>query len=51
MNIAIFIGSLVNGGAERVSVSLSRDLVDQGHETTLITMHDRDRDFYVLDPR
>ena len=51
MNIAILIGSLCSGGAERVSVSLSRYLVDQGHRTTLITMHGSDRDFYVLDSR
>jgi len=51
IHVCIFIGSLTAGGAERVAVSLSRYLVDQGVKVTLVTMHDRSRDFFFLDTR
>jgi len=42
---------MTGGGAERVTVSLARHLVDQGHEVGVITMTSDEGDFYPLDPR
>lgn len=49
--ILIFINSMTGGGAERVVVSLSRHLVEEGHIVTVTTMHGTERDFFALDPR
>lgn len=38
MKIFFYIHSLTDGGAERVTASLARHLVDQGHELGVITM-------------
>ena len=51
MKVAIFIGSLTCGGAERVTVSLARYLAERGVKISVITMHGIDKDFYVLDDR
>ena len=47
----MFIGSLTGGGAERVTVALSRYLIDRGYEVSLVTMHSSERDFYAVDQR
>lgn len=48
--VIIFIHSLTCGGAERVSVALSKYLVKSGYEVVILTMHNKDQDFYILDP-
>lgn len=48
MNILLYIHSLTGGGAERVTVSLARDLVDQGHDVGVVTMHPEERAFADL---
>ena len=48
MNILLYIHSLTGGGAERVTVSLARDLVDQGHDVGVVTMHSEERAFADL---
>lgn len=49
MRIAVVIGSLSGGGAERVAVGLANYLVRRGHQASLVTMHGTDRDFYIPD--
>ena len=48
--ITFFIGSLEEGGAERVVSNLSSYFVNKGHEILLILYHDREL-FYKIDPR
>ena len=50
MKIFLLIGSLTNGGAERVTILLARHWAALGHEVALFTMHPQERDFYSLDP-
>lgn len=47
MNIAVLVGSLQVGGAERVAVVLAREFAARGHVVTLITLDRADRDFYA----
>jgi glycosyltransferase involved in cell wall biosynthesis len=49
MHILILINSLTSGGAERVTVNLSSYLVEKGHKVTVVTMKDKQSDFYTLD--
>jgi len=51
MRILVFIHSLSSGGAERVSSTLANHWADKGHQVTLVTIADRSRDFYRLDPQ
>jgi glycosyltransferase involved in cell wall biosynthesis len=51
MKIVVFLYGLGHGGAERVSVHLTRYWAECGHEVTLITLQDQDSDSYGLDPR
>lgn len=48
--ITFFIGSLEEGGAERVVSNLISYLADKGHEILLVLYHDRPL-FYPVDPR
>lgn len=48
MRVLVFIGSLTGGGAERVTVALTRHLARKGQSVGIITMHDAERDFYTL---
>jgi len=47
--ILIFIGSLTNGGAERVTVTLSKYLQQKTFIVTVVTLDGTQRDFYSLD--
>ncbi|ABM61554.1 hypothetical protein [Halorhodospira halophila] len=49
MKVLFFIGSLTGGGAECVTVGLANYLVRNGHQASLVTMHNTDRDFYIPD--
>lgn len=49
--VLIFIGSLIGGGAERVSAALAGYLVVRGYEVTLVTMNSGKHDFYAVDYR
>ena len=51
MHVLILINSLTSGGAERVTVNLSSYLVEKGHKTTIVTVRDKEKDFYALDRR
>jgi glycosyltransferase involved in cell wall biosynthesis len=51
MHILILINSLTSGGAERVTVNLSSYLVEKGHKATVVTVKEKERDFYTLDRR
>ena len=48
--ITFFIGSMEEGGAERVLSNLTAYLADKGHPVQLLTYHDREP-FYPIDPR
>nr|WP_309502603.1 glycosyltransferase family 4 protein [uncultured Roseovarius sp.] len=49
-SICLFVGTLKPGGAERVMSWLANQLVNTGHEVTLITMAECGADFFFLDP-
>lgn len=49
--IIIYIHSLSNGGAERVTANLSQYWVNQGHDVIVVTNTDIKDDFYRLDPK
>ncbi len=49
--ILVFIGSLIGGGAERVSVALAGYLVARGYEVSLVTIDSPKHDFYSVDHR
>ena len=51
MHILILINSLTSGGAERVTVNLSAYLVKKGHKATVVTVKNKEDDFYTLDGR
>lgn len=46
--IAIVIGTMAAGGAERVTATLAGAWAEAGHEVHLITLEPRERDFYPL---
>ena len=46
--LLIFIHSMSGGGAERVAASLANHWAEKGVEITLVTLTDRNLDFYVL---
>ena len=39
MHVAMLIGALTKGGAERVLVNLAADLTEKGHEVTMVTQY------------
>lgn len=50
MNLVIFISSLSSGGAERVTANLADYWATKGWQVTVVTLADRDLDFYRLLP-
>lgn len=48
MKITLVISSLSCGGAERVLVSMAKGFIDRGHNVTVVTLSEKDHDFYVL---
>lgn len=50
MKVLIFIHSLQNGGAERVTANLANYWVDKGWDITVVTFAKRNSDFYTLHP-
>jgi len=48
LNIALLIPTLSCGGAERVLVSMAQGFKEQGYRVSVITLGDKDNDFYVL---
>ena len=48
MKITLLISTLNCGGAERVLVSLAKGFIDRGHDVTVITLSQKDTDFYQL---
>lgn len=49
MRVAIVINSLVQGGAQRACVWLSKALNDRGHEVTMLTFYPEESDFFSTD--
>ena len=47
MKIAIFVGGLSNGGAERCTCGLANYLSDEGHQITIVTMSDDAPSYYL----
>ena len=47
--VALLIGSLSLGGAERVATSLANEMIRQGHEVLIITLTDPKEDAYYLE--
>lgn len=47
MKVLFFIGSIVSGGAERVTVRLANYLAAKGYQVTLVTLRDCNDDFYI----
>lgn len=50
MNIALIIGTLRGGGAERILSGMANHWNAKGHKVTLLTHDSREHDFYHLDP-
>lgn len=48
LRILFFIDSLTGGGAERVTISICRKLVERGYSVGIITIHGTECDFYTL---
>lgn len=48
MNITLVISSLSCGGAERVLVLMAQELIERGHDVTIVTLSDKTTDFYLL---
>ena len=51
MRITFVIWSLAAGGAQRVMVSLAGHLQKRGHAVSIITMKDRNEDFFTAPER
>lgn len=49
MHVAMLIGALTKGGAERVMVNLADDFVSRGHRVTMVTQYQKE-DEYPLNP-
>lgn len=45
MNLTLFIGSLYNGGAERVTCNLASFLAERGHTVEILTMSETERTY------
>ena len=50
MKIMISVGTMTQGGAERVVCLLAQEMVKRGHEVELLLYYDRPV-FYAVDPR
>lgn len=50
MKLTLVISSLSCGGAERVLVSMTKGLLDRSHQVTVITLSEKEDDFYQLPP-
>lgn len=50
MHVAMLIGALTKGGAERVLVNLADDLIQKGHQVTMVTQYLRENE-YPLNPK
>ncbi len=50
MKITLVISTLSCGGAERVLVSLAKGFIEHGHDVTVITLSEKNSDFYRLPP-
>jgi len=50
MKITLVISTLSCGGAERVLVSLAKGFIDSRHDVTVVTLSNKDTDFYQLPP-
>lgn len=48
MKITLVISALGCGGAERVLVSMAKGFIQRGHNVTVITLSEKDSDFYEL---
>lgn len=48
MKITLVISALGCGGAERVLVLMAKGLIDRGHDLSIITLDNKDTDFYQL---
>lgn len=48
MKITLVISSLSCGGAERVLVSMAKGFINRGHDVTVVTLSEKDNDFYAL---
>jgi len=51
LRILFYLQSLSSGGAERVTAILANHWAQQGWGVTIVTVADKDQDFYRLDPR
>ena len=45
MHVAMLIGALTKGGAERVLVNLAADLTEKGHEVTMVTQYKKENEY------
>ncbi|MCC5643039.1 glycosyltransferase family 4 protein [Nostoc sp. CHAB 5824] len=50
MQITLIISGLASGGAERVLLLLAKGFLQRGHTVTVITLSNKDTDFYSLPP-
>lgn len=51
LRLLFFIHSLSSGGAERVTANLANYWADKGWDVSIITLTDKEKDFYRLDER
>ena len=49
MHVAMLIGALTKGGAERVMVNLADDFINRGHRVTMVTQYQKENE-YPLNP-
>ena len=49
MHVAMLIGALTKGGAERVLVNLAADLTEKGHEVTMVTQYKKENEYPLPD--
>lgn len=49
MHVAMLIGALTKGGAERVLVNLATDLTEKGHEVTMVTQYKKENEYPLPD--
>ncbi|MEL6927024.1 MAG: glycosyltransferase family 4 protein [Cyanobacteria bacterium J06600_6] len=50
MKITLVIPSIGCGGAERVLVSMAQGFIQRGHDVAVVTLSEKDSDFYELPP-
>ena len=49
MHVAMLIGALTKGGAERVLVNLATDLTEKGHKVTMVTQYKKENEYPLPD--